>query len=800
MKVTLNWLKDFVDIDIPAEELAEKLTSAGFEVEELLYQNKYLHDVVVGKILKIERHPQADKLVVCQVDIGDKTTQIITAATNVFEGAIVPVSLPGADLINGIKISVSKLRGVESFGMFCSGEELGIDDNYFEGASVNGILILPEDFIPGTPIDKALNLDDVIFDINVTPNRPDCNSVLGIAREVCAVLSKQIKDIDCSYETVKNDNIQNYIDIEVKTENCPSYMGAVVKNLKIERSPMWVRSRLNAVGIKPINTIVDITNYVLIEQGQPMHAFDYENIEGKKIIVRQAEKEEKIAVLNQNSYILDENDMVIADTNKPMVIAGVIGGLNSCINNDTKITVFESASFNLKSIRITSKKLGVRTDSSARYEKGVSPVFQELGLKRALNLVYKMQCGEIVEGIIDRKQVEIKEKNLVGSLVRIDKILGIEIDREKIKQILNNLGIKTEINGDVISYQPPVCRDDIENENDLAEEIIRIYGYDVYDNFEGALFENSKVTEGKYHDRFKFENNLKNQLVDYGYYEVLNYSLYPSNACEKLLINDERVNCVKIMNSLSEDLSTLRTVMAHSILSNISYNLSVNNKNLRFFEVGRVYLPKELPLQDQPVEQNKISMAVCYDGFNFFNMKHDVLALLEGLNLEYDLVYSKQPYLHPGVSADIVTKEGNVIGCFGKLHPTVAKNYDLPKEVYYAELDTDYLSSLTEKQYKVKEVPKYPIVERDLALLVKEEVSNKELYDSIKSSCGKMFYDLALFDVYRSDSFGENIKSMAYNLRLNNIEKTMTDEEVNQIIKKVLKALEYKFGAKLREL
>ena len=393
MKVSYNWLKDFVDIDIPVEELAEKLSTSGFEVEEYSFQNEHLHDVYVGKITKIEKHPEADRLQICQVDVGDKKVQIITSATNVFEGAVVPVSLEGADLVNGVKIKPTNFRGVKSDGMFCSGEELGIDENYIEGGGVNGILILPNDMKIGAKIEDALMLNDVVLDINVTPNRPDCNSVIGIAREICAIYDKPFKDADYSYKAVGG-NVNDYISVEVKTEKCPRYMASYVKDLKLTRSPLWLRSRLFAVGIKPINTIVDITNYVLVEQGQPMHAFDYKHLAGSKIIVRDAKKDEKIAVLNGNTYTLNSDDMVIADSVKPVVIAGVIGGVNSCVEKDTTETIFECAVFDLKSVRLTSRKIGVMTDSSLRYSKGVYLSTPIKAIQRALNLVSTLNCGK----------------------------------------------------------------------------------------------------------------------------------------------------------------------------------------------------------------------------------------------------------------------------------------------------------------------------------------------------------------------------------------------------------------------
>lgn len=798
MKVSYNWLKDFVDIDIPVEELAEKLSTSGFEVEEYSFQNEHLHDVYVGKITKIEKHPEADRLQICQVDVGDKKVQIITSATNVFEGAVVPVSLEGADLVNGVKIKPTNFRGVKSDGMFCSGEELGIDENYIEGGGVNGILILPNNMKIGAKIEDALMLNDVVLDINVTPNRPDCNSVIGIAREICAIYDKPFKDVDYSYKTVGG-NVNDHISVEVKTEKCPRYMASYVKDLKLTRSPLWLRSRLFAVGIKPINTIVDITNYVLIEQGQPMHAFDYKHLAGSKIIVRDAKKDEKIAVLNGNTYTLNSDDMVIADSVKPVVIAGVIGGVNSCVEKDTTETIFECAVFDLKSVRLTSRKIGVMTDSSLRYSKGVYLSTPIKAIKRALNLVSTLNCGKIVDGIIDTcKQKEVPERKIEASMSKIDKILGVTIDRKRVLQILNSLGIKSILNGDKLSCTLPYYREDVENENDLAEELIRIYGYDVYNNVEGGAFEHSSVTVGAFEPRLVMENKMKNELVDNGFYETLNYSLYSPSAIEKLMINDERKNVIKLANPISEDLSTVRTVMAHALLLDIHYNLSVGNKGLRFFETGRVYQPKSLPLTELPVENNRLSIAVCEDGYDFFMLKNVIENLLISFPLEYKLERSKEPYLHSGVSADIIASDGKKVGWFGKVHKKVLKNYDISEDVYYAELDTDYLSKLPEKTYATKEISKFPIVERDIAVVTDEKVTNGELISAIKSACGKHFFECELFDVYRSESLGENNKSLAYKIRLVSDDKTLTADEINAIIKKVLKSLEFRFGAKLR--
>ncbi len=800
MKVTYNWLKDMVDIDIAPELLAEKLTAAGMEVEEVIYQNEHLHHVVVGRIIKIEKHPEADRLVVCRVDIGGGVvTQIITAATNVFEGAVVPVSLEGADLVNGVKIQKTKMRGVESCGMFCSGQELGSDENYFEGAGVDGILILPNDMKPGIAIDKALMLDDVIYDINITPNRADCMSVVGIAREVCALLGRELKKINLNYDidVYSKDTVYNFVGVEVSSPNCYRYMAGAITDVKIERSPLWLRARLNAVGIKPINTMVDITNYVLIEMGQPLHAFDQKNIGGQKIRVRQAKKGEVISALNHSDYQLDEDVMVIADENRPMVIAGVIGGTDSCITDETTTCVLESAVFDLKSIRITSRRLGVRTDSSARYEKGVNVANAELGLARALHLVSKLKCGKVARGCIDICNKKNEAREIVCSIKLINAILGIDVPTQEMVRILNSLGITTQALGDKLHCKVPPYREDIENDYDLAEEIIRLYGYYHYDSLDYKLFEHASVTEGQHHPRLLLERGFRNTLVEKGFYENVSYSLVPGDVNDKLLLNSEEYKVVKIANPISEDISCMRTSMAHSLLSNIAYNLSVGNKNLRIFECGRVYLAKSLPLEELPVERNMLALSVCEEGFDFFNMKGVVENLLSQTSLEYVIERSSQSYLHPGVSADIIS-DGKVIGSFGKIHPIVAKNYDVPVNVVYAEIDTEFLADLPVKVRNVKPISKYPIVERDMAVIVDEGVTVAELLASIKSSCGKLYFDVALFDIYRNNSLGENKKSLAFKIKLSDMEKTLTDEEVASVMKKVLKALTYKHGAALR--
>lgn len=797
MKVTYKWLKELTGVTAPAEDIAKRLTSAGMEVEEIIYQNEHLHHVVVGKILKIEKHPEADRLVVCQVSIGQEIVQIITAATNVFEGAVVPVSLPGADLVNGVKIQKAKMRGVESCGMFCSGEELGIDENYFEGAGVNGILILPNDFKIGQPIDEALMLNDVIFDVGITPNRADCMSVIGLAREVCALYGITMAKVNCNYniDIYSKETVRDFVNVDVSTPNCYRYMATAITDIKLERSPLWMRARLNAVGIKPINTIVDITNYVLIEMGQPLHAFDGALIGGKKINVRQAREGESIEALNHNTYDLDENVMVIADEEKPMVIAGIIGGMNSCINDQTKTCVLESAVFDLKAIRVTSRKYGISTDSSARYSKGVNVANAELGLARALHLVCKLGCGKVARGVIDISSKKNEARQIQGSVKKINSILGLEINGQDMVKILNNLGIETTLAGDRLDCVVPLYREDIENNNDLAEEVIRLYGYDVYDKMEYKLFEHAKITEGEQNPKLSLERKFRNALAERGFYENISFTLCPSNTAEKLLIDDGRANLVKIANPLGEELSCMRPSMAHSLLENIAYNLSVGNRELKIFECGRVYQSKGE--NELAIESDVLGLCVFKNGYDFFMLKDVMLALVERISDNIKIERSTEPYLHPGVSADLFIDE-HKIGSFGKIHPLVAENYSLPHDIFYGELNTGYLSTLPLKKINVKPISKFPIVERDIAVVVDETVNIGDLLEAIQSACGKLYYEAKLFDIYRSESLGENKKSVAFNVKLWSLDKTLTDEEVASVMNKVMKSLSFRFGAVLR--
>lgn len=798
MKVTLNWLKDFIDLKDSAENIADKLTLAGMEVEEIIKQDKYIDHVRIGRIKEITQHPNADKLVVCQVDIGDKIVQIITSAKNVKVGDLVPVSLPGAHLANGIEIKASQMRGVNSDGMFCSGEELGIGDDIYEGASQNLVLVFREDIKEGTFVADFLGLNDTIFDINVTANRPDCNSVIGIAKELSAIYKIPFKSENLDYKST-SDNVNNYVSVDVlNPEFCPRYIASAVKDVKIQKSPKWLANRLNAVGIKSINNIVDITNYVLIEYGQPMHAFDQSHIGGHKIIVRTAFSGEKIDCLDNNSYELSNSDLVICDDKKPMVIAGVIGGLNSCVENNSQTIIFESACFERKTIRVTSRKFGIRTDSSARFERGVDIASPVLGMKKALKLINELNCGTVCQGVVDRCFGNIEPRIVKSSVDKINNILGIKIPNDEILAILNNLQIKSKIEGDTLICEVTPERFDIECANDIAEELIRFYGYDVYNNVDKKVLSETNFTVGKNNDILQYQNVLENILVENGYYQAVNYSMVPKNHANLLGIDDK--DMVVISNPLSEDLACMRLSLAHWLLVNVSNNIKRGNSNFKLFEFGRTYKKADEDYQVLPNETNMCGIVINDNSEDFYSLKGIIESLISSKQLAYKMERSKSPILHPGKSADIYDLQSKtVIASFGEIHPKVASSYNVPQNTLYGEINLDIMQSKQNKKIVVKPISKFQVVERDLAVIVDENVAVGDILSSLQKSCQDTFLSAEIFDIYRSKQLGENLKSVAIKFKLSSLDRTLTDEEINNTVSNILNDLDKKFKARLRQ-
>lgn len=798
MKISLDWLKDWVDIDCSVDELAAKLVSAGFEVEEIIEQGADCVNVVVGRIDALSKHKDADKLQICSINIGkDENIQIVTGAQNVNVGDLVPVALDGSDLPCGMHIKKGKLRGEVSMGMLCSGGELNLTDVDYVGASVDGIMLLRDNWALGTDINAVIGNTDTILDVGVTANRPDCNSVQGIAYEVAAVLGKNIKKatIDLGILDGDSNNVAINVDV-IDSDLCPHYMLGMVDNIVIKPSPKYIQKRLKAVGIRPINNIVDITNYILIEMGQPMHAFDLREIEGRHIVIRRATKSETIVTLDNKKYTLDESMLVICDAIKPIAVAGIMGGANSGIKSDTACVLFESAKFMRDNIRRTSNLLNLKSDSQARYERGIDGGAQSLALARAMQLIKETSSGDVVNGVIECCTEKISNRSVTASISKINAILGITVPNNDIIRILNSLNIIPNIQGDILTCDVPPAREDIENNNDLAEEIIRMYGYD---NIISTLMDKGRQTKGGKTVKQHNVDKVKDLLVSVGMRETLTYSFTTPRMFDKLLISDDDNlrKVAEIINPLGEDGGIMRPILSYSMLEVVAKNLNRGNKNLRLFEVANTYLPHEYPMNSQPLEEQQLVIAMVGNKEDFYSMKGVIqrILLLFGLNEKY--ISTLTPYLHTGISANIMVN-GDIIGHFGELHPNVMANMDIKDKVYIAEIKLDKLNSIYDNSYKFAPIPKFPAVERDIAVILKEEITSDSLITLIKNSVGKMLESVELFDVYRGKGVDNGYKSMAVRMRFQSVDKTLVDDEVNDKVNKILKKIQLELGGVLR--
>lgn len=796
MKLPLSWLKEYVDLgDITANELADKLLNIGFEVEEIIELGKDIINVKTGKILEIEQHPNADKLKICKTDLGDYTTIIVTGAPNVNVGDIVPVALNDSYLPGGKHIVSAPLRGVMSNGMFCSGGELAIDNSVIDGAEVNGLLILPENTPLGADIKDILGLTETILDVSVTSNRPDCQSIYGLSREIATILNQKVKPLTLDYKVYPTDQEMPSISIE-NTELCPQYTGRIIKDIKIEKSPKWMRDRLRFVGIRAINNVVDITNYVLMEIGQPLHAFDINLVLGG-VQVRNAKENESIVALDGKEYKLSTDMLVIADSQKPVAIAGVMGGEYSGINDETKTVFLETARFAKGSIRTTSRSLGLRSDSSAKFEKGVDFYCLQTGRERALALFDMLSAGKVCDAKADAGVEIPSEKVIVTTAQRICDLIGIEIDTKVMTDILNNLGIKVENKDDQLYCTIPLYREDIDNYTDLAEEVIRYYGYD---NITSSFITYAHPTIGGMSVRQKNVENVKDIMVSYGGYESLTYSFITPKQYDLLEEPKDSVmrRCIPILNPLSEELSVMRTQIVGSLLNSVYINLSRRNDNFRLFEVAKVYVPESLPLTCLPKENETLSFAFVGAKEDFYQAKEVVDEVLKSLGIDYTIERSKKQYLHPGISADIIDKDGEIIGSFGKLHPTVADNFKIEGNVFVGEITLEKYISNEKSIKKFSALPKFQVIDRDIAMIVNEEVTIGEIIDTIKT-CGGVWCDsVELFDIYRGSQIEQGKKSVAFKIYIRCDEKTLVDAEIQEFMNNIINTLVTKYNAQLR--
>lgn len=789
MKVPISWLREFVEINVTPYELADKLVSCGFEVEEIIDEKESIKNVVTGKIVDITKHPDATKLLICKIDVarGD-LLQIVTGANNVFVDAIVPVCLDGAVLPDGKKITTGELRGVLSQGMLCSGSELNLDEDDFEGAGVNGIFIMPKDTPIGIDIKDYIGCDDIILDISITANRPDCNSIIGIAKEVAALLNTKFIEPTIKYTTKCDSSIK--VDVIAK-DLCPNYIAHQVDNIVITKSPKWMRKRLKLTDHKPYNNIVDLTNYMLVEVGQPMHAFDKDYMDS--IIVRRAKENEPFTSLMDDKRVLDENVLVIANSTRPMAVAGVMGGKDSSICDTTQSVVLESAKFVRESIRRTSRRIKLESDSSHRYEKGIDLHSQTLAVDRALTIIDSENWGSISSVRSQVLSAEPFKKTIEFSADNIKAILGIEIPIKNINDILTALQFKVTIKENNIICEVPPSREDIDGINDIAEELIRFYGYD---KIQTTLMDSAKQTIGQLNEKLAFSRLIRNQLVTKGLSEILTYS-FTSPKYIGMLGLDKDTKLIKLLNPLGEELSVMRTTLMNSMLETIKSNLSKGNKSAYLFEIARSFIAEQLPLNDLPKENNLISIGMYGDEVDYYSMKNivdGILAYTTG-NIEYK--YSSKPYMHTGRSADVFIN-GVQVCSFGELHPVTQVRYDLSKRVYVCEIDIDTLYNFYDTSYQYKAVSKYPTVSRDIAVVVNKEVLSDTLINTIINNGGEFITSAKVFDVYEGTQVQHGMKSIALNMEFS-ANKTMTEPEIVAIMDNIITALKKECNATIRE-
>ena len=801
MLLPISWLKDFVDVSkISLEELERQLFSIGFEVEEVKYLGQEIKNCVVGEITDIKKHPDSDHLQICKLNCSEKfgtDIQIVTGAQNVFVGAKVPVALNGSTLAGGIKIKSGKLRGEVSDGMLCSGAELGITGDFYPKAEVDGILILPENVMIGTDIKDVVGINDYVFDISVTPNRPDCQSIFGMAREIAVILNQKVKPVQTSYIT----NSTNSYPLNLSVENnavCPLYLGHIVDDVKLEQSPVWLRQRLIKCGINPINNVVDITNYVLLELGQPMHAFDYNKIKGGKIVVRNAKSGESILTLDEKEHNLTEKNLVIADGETPMAVAGIMGGEKSGINSTTNKIVLESAVFKRESIRKTSRALGLASDSSRRFEKGVDSFTTKFAMQRALHLVSVLGIGNITDVSVGFDLDPHPVNQIIDTnFSKINSILGIQVPRTEITRILTALEfnvIPTKLQ-DELKVEVPLFRTDLEGANDIAEEVIRIYGYH---NIPAKLLADTFITKGGKTQEQKDRDRVKNILVNQGFNEIITYSFYGEKDLERLKVSKDSVeyNFIKIKNPLSEDYGIMRTMLLPSMLSIINKNIKKGIDCGRLFEIANVYIPREVPLTHLPIERQMLSLGMFGEDVDYFKARGVIEAIGESLNINFKFEPVQKPFFHPYRSVNIIV-EGEAIGYLGQLAYDISEELSLKENIFLAEINFEKLAKNIKNNYTYKNITKHQSIKRDLAIVVNNSITVGEVSEIIKNASKKVT-SIKLFDIYHGEQLEKDYKSLAFTITFTPDKEPLTAEDVDAQVNKILSKLKEKVAGTLR--
>lgn len=794
MLVPLKWLRDYVDIDRETQEFADMMTMTGSKVEKVEFFGKETNGVEVCKILEIEQHPDADRLKVTKVEVADgQILQIVTNATNINVGDYVPVARIGAVLPGDFKIKKGKLRGVLSEGMFCGAEELTIPSQYVEEHKKDGIYILDhqDSFELGMDVREALGINDALIEFEITSNRPDCRSIIGIAREAAVTLGKELKYPQI---TVNGSNEDMKFEIDVQTELCKRYCGKVIKDVKVGPSPYWMQRRLIEAGMRPINNIVDITNYVMLELGQPLHAFDLEDIKYNKMIVKLAQEGEKFTTLDGAQRTLTSDMLVIGNQDKTLDLAGIMGGENSEVKDNTTSIFLEGASFAKENIRATSKKLGLRTEASSRFEKGIDVNLTEAAVNRACQLIEELGCGTVLNGMLDYYPKKEEVQKITANPERINKLLGVNVPMDQFINILESLEFKCNlISSDKLELEVPSFRLDICEDADILEEVARIYGYE---NIPSATLEGN-ATAGVKTNKQKFMDNVKSNSIAVGLNEILTYSFVSPRGVDKLNLaeDDERREFVKIINPLGEETSVMRTTLIPNMLDVISTNLSHKVEEVYAFECGNTFRPQE----GLPVETKKLSIGMYGKEVDFFSIKGAVETILTNVGFDgYEVEpETKNLTFHPGRCAKLVYN--NIcIGTLGELHPDVLENYDLNQRVYIAEIDIDLVFENLNNSKVYNPLPKYPATTRDIALLVKDEVFVKQIEDIIKANGSDILESYQLFDVYKGAQIEEGHKSIAYSITYRSKDKTLTDEDVAKVHDKIVSELSEKLNANLR--
>ena len=790
MKVPYNWIKDYVDINVTPVELGDKLTLTGSQLEEVIMQGDNIKNIVVCHIEEIKKHPDADRLSVCQVNIGSEVIQIVTAATNMKEGDNVPVALHKAILADGTEIKKGKMRGEVSNGMFCSEEELGIAGD----EPIVGLMILPEDAPIGMDIKEYLGLNKAILDFDITSNRPDCLSMVGMARESAAALGLTYKMPDMRYKVTCSDNVENELSVEVNSDKCRRYMARKIKNVKIEPSPKWMQERLLEAGVRPINNIVDITNFVMLEIGEPMHAFDAREITTNKIVVANAKDSEKFTTLDEVERTLTSDFICIKDTDKTVALAGIMGGLDSEIKEDTTEVIFECANFDGTNIRVNSKSLNLRTESSGRFEKDIDPNLAEEAMNRACLLINELKAGDVCTGTIDVYN-KVKETGYLEVSVNwINKFLGTDISNEEMKKALDAVDLKTEIDGDTLKITVPTFRIDIAIKQDIAEEVARIYGYD---KIPTTIVEVTPSRENKHKNEILREMVME-ALFASGINQSISYSFVSPKVLDKIRVAEDSSlrDMIKIKNPLGEDFSVMRTSTIPSMMESLGRNYSRNNDYAKLFEIGKVYIKAEG--EKLPVEKNVLTIGM-YGDCDFYHLKGVVENVIDSIGIKKAkyIRESENESFHPGKTAAISLR-GNKVGVFGEIHPDVLENYDIETPCFVAEIDLDSLYQASNTTKKYTPIAKFPAATRDIAIVVDESTLAGDVEDTINKSGGNLVEKISLFDIYRGAQIEKGKKSMAYAIVYRDPQKSLTDKDVNKVHDRILQNLQKNLGAELR--